>query len=56
MTDFLDAHKASIAMAAAWTWARLRASMPKIGTKPFWRTWLYDFVKGNATEVKQPPA
>lgn len=51
--DFLLAHKAAIAVAATWVWSRARTSLPALGTPLFWRTWLYDFVKGNS--AAKPP-
>ena len=53
---FLSTYKAAIAVAATWVWSRLRTSMPALGTTMFWRTWAYDFVKGNSAAQKIPTA
>lgn len=43
----------TICVAGAWFWSRLRSSLPLYGTPNFFKTWAYDFVKGNS--AKQPP-
>lgn len=47
----VTAHWKEIAVAGLWMWSRLRVSMPSLGAAMFWRTWMYDFVKGNSATV-----
>ncbi len=57
MISFLTAHWRPIAVGATWAWsrlwARLRSSLPALGTPNFFRVWAYDFVKGNS--AAKPP-